>query len=164
MQANSKEPDVCSLFSRLSGTSRAITRIWSSLFEGLGWPYIELAIRLWIAKLFFLFGILQLMHWQPTLDLAIQENPIPLLAPAAAVLFSTATYLVCGALLAIGLMTRYAALPLLALSFITQLRYEPFDSQLFWMALSGWFVIYGAGPVSFDNLLRRGLSDSSHHQ
>jgi NADH dehydrogenase/putative oxidoreductase len=161
MQVNSKGSGKSWLISKVSRASRAIASIWSSLFEGLAWPYIELAIRLWIAKLFFLFGTLQLMHWQPTLELASQENPIPLLVPSAAAFVSTGVYLVCGALLAIGLMTRYAALPLLALSFITQLRYEPFDSQLFWMALSGWFVIYGAGPISFDNMLRRGLGDSA---
>ena len=149
------------LYLKLTGTSRAITKFWSSLFEGLAWPYIELAIRLWIAKLFFVFGILQFTHWQPTLELASQENPIPFLAPAAAAFLSTGIYLICAALVAIGLMTRYAALPLLALSFITQLRYEPFDTQLFWIALSGWFVIHGAGAISLDNVLRRGVSDSA---
>jgi NADH dehydrogenase/putative oxidoreductase len=143
------------------GASRAIAKFQSTLFEGIAWPYIELAIRVWIAKLFFVFGILQLMHWQPTLELATQENPVPFLAPAAAAFLSTGAYLICAALLAIGFMTRYAALPLLALSFVTQLRYQPFDTQLFWMALSGWFVIYGAGPISIDNLLRRGLGDSA---
>jgi NADH dehydrogenase/putative oxidoreductase len=148
-------------YAKLFEGSRAITKYWSALFQGIAWPYIELAIRLWIAKLFFGFGILQLMNWQTTLGLASQENPIPFLAPAAAAFMSTGIYLVCAALLALGFMTRYAALPLLALSFVTQLRYEPFDTQLFWMALSGWFVIHGAGAISFDNLLRRGLSDSA---
>ena len=161
MQTNSIGRRRPSLYLKLTGASRAITKFWSSLFAGLVWPYIELAIRLWIAKLFFVFGILQLMHWQPTLALASQENPIPFLAPAAAAFLSTGIYLIGAALLAMGLMTRYAALPLLALSFVTQLRYEPFDTQLFWMALSGWFVIHGAGAISLDNLLRRGLSDSA---
>ena len=146
---------------KLAGMVRALTRFWSGLFEGWAWPYVELAIRLWVAKLFFVFGMQQLMHWQPMLELASQENPIPFLAPAVSAYLSTGIYLLCAALLAIGLMTRYAALPLLALSFVTQLRYEPFNAQLFWIALSGWYVIYGAGAISLDNLLRRGLSDSA---
>ena len=161
MQTNSIGGRRPPLYLELTESSRALTKFWSSLFEGLAWPYIELAMRLWIAKLFFAFGILQLMHWQPTLELASQENPIPFLAPAAAAFLSTAIYFICAALLAVGLMSRYAALPLLALSFVTQLRYEPFDTQLFWMALSGWFVIHGAGAISLDALLRRGLSDSA---
>ena len=93
--------------------------------------------------------------------MASEENPIPFLTPDSAAFLSTAVYLMCAALLAIGFMTRYAALPLLLLSLITQLRYTPFDTQLFWMALAGWFAIYGAGPISVDHLLRRGLNDSA---
>jgi NADH dehydrogenase/putative oxidoreductase len=120
-----------------------------------------LAIRLWIAKLFFGFGVLQLMHWDLALELSRQENPIPFLAPTWAAFLSTAIYFVSGTLLAIGLLSRYAAAPVLMLAFITQLRYTPFDTQLFWVALAGWYVINGAGPISVDNLLRRGLSDSA---
>lgn len=149
------------LFRKLTATFLAVTKFWSSLLEGLAWPYIELAIRLWIAKLFFSFGVLELMQWQVTLALASEENPIPLLAPAAAAFLSTGIYLLCAALLGIGFMTRYAALPLLALSIITQGLYQPFDTQLFWIALSGWFVVYGAGPIALDSLLRRGLADSA---
>lgn len=129
--------------------------------QGVAWPYLELAIRLWIAKLFFVFGILQLMHWPTTIDWAGYQNPIPFLAPTVAAYLSTALELICAALLAVGLMTRYAALPLLMLSLVTQLRYEPFDTQLFWTTLFAWFAIYGAGPISMDHLLRRGLSDSA---
>jgi len=142
-------------------TLGAISDAWSSLLAGVAWPYIELAMRLWVAKLFFSFGGFQLMNWQPTLLLASQENPVPGLSPAAAALVSTAAYLVCGAFLAMGFMTRYAALPLLALSVVTQVRYTPFDTQLFWITLSGWLAIHGAGPISLDNLMRRGLSDSA---
>jgi NADH dehydrogenase/putative oxidoreductase len=161
MPTNSAVRRKAPLYLKLAGASRAITKFWSSCFEGLAWPYIELVIRLWIAKLFFVFGIQQLMDWQLTLGVASQENPMPFLSPAAAAFVSTGIYLVCAALLAMGFMTRYAALPLLMLAFVTQLRYEPFDTQLFWMALSGWFVIYGAGPISLDHLLRGGLSDSA---
>jgi NADH dehydrogenase/putative oxidoreductase len=58
-------------------------------------------------------------------------------------------------------MTRYASLPLLILAAITQFRFEPFDTQLFWIALFCWYVIHGAGPISLDHLLRRGLADSA---
>ena len=161
MQTNSIGRLRFPLLVKVAGTSRAITKLWSSIFEGLAWPYVELGIRLWITKLFFVFGILQLMNWQLTLGIASHENPVPFLAPAAAAFLSTGIYLISAALLALGLMTRYAALPLLALSFVTQLRYEPFDTQLFWIALLGWFVVYGAGPISLDQLLRKGLGDSA---
>jgi putative oxidoreductase len=150
-----------SFLAKVAGTTRRIRNLWTTLFRAIAWPYIELAIRLWIAKLFGFFGFMQMLHWQTTLAVASQENPIPFLAPNSAAFLGTAIYIVCAALFAIGFMTRYAAVPLLLLSLITQLRYTPFDTQLFWIALTGWFAIYGAGPISVDNLLRRGLNDSA---
>jgi putative oxidoreductase len=149
------------IFARVTRVTRSVPILWASLVGGIAWPYIELAIRLWIAKLFFGFGVLQLMHWELALELARQENPIPFLAPTLAAYLSTAIYFISATLLAIGLLSRYAAVPVLILAFITQLRYTPFDTQLFWIALAGWYVINGAGPISVDNLLRRGLSDSA---
>lgn len=146
---------------KLTAIFRRIAIIWTTLFEGLAWPYIELFFRLWLAKLFFGFGALQLMNWQRFLEVVGQENPVPFLSPEGAAYVSTAVYLLCPALLSIGFMTRYAALPLLGISLLAQLYHEPFDTQLFWIAVSGWFSVYGAGPLSLDNLLRRGLRDSA---
>src|SRR5277367_7101695 len=134
---------------------------WNSLAYRLAWPYVELIIRLWIAKLFFFFGIQQLMHWTAALQIVNEENPFPLLAPIVSAYLSTGANLLCATLLALGAMTRYASLPLLILAVITQFRFEPFDTQLFWIALFCWYVIHGAGPISLDRLLRRGLADSA---
>src|SRR5450755_788177 len=150
-----------SFLAKAAAATRPIPKLWTSLLGGIAWPYVELAIRIWIAKLFAFFGFMQMLNWETTLAVAAQENPIPFLAPSSAAFLSTVIYIVCAVLLAIGFMTRYAALPLLFLALITQLRYTPFDTQLFWMALAGWFAIYGAGPISVDNLLRRGLNDSA---
>jgi putative oxidoreductase len=134
---------------------------WNSLTHRLAWPYVELIIRLWIAKLFFFFGIQQLMHWTAALQIVDEENPFPPLAPIVSAYLSTGANLLCAILLVLGAMTRYASLPLLILAVITQLRFEPFDTQLFWIALFCWYVIHGAGPISLDHLLRRGLADSA---
>src|SRR5579863_8586813 len=96
-----------SFLARAAATTRSLPKVWTSLFGGIAWPYIELAIRLWIAKLFGFFGFMQILHWEATLAVASQENPIPFLAPDSAAFVSTAVYLVCAALLAIGFMTRY---------------------------------------------------------
>src|SRR5277367_5217394 len=140
---------------------RLLADFWSSLAHRLAWPYVELIIRLWIAKLFFFFGIQQLMHWTAALQIVDEDNPFPLLAPIVSAYLSTGANLLCAILLALGAMTRYASFPLLILAVITQIRFEPFDTQLFWIALFCWYVIHGAGPISFDQLLRRGLEDSA---
>ncbi|HEY0801165.1 MAG TPA: hypothetical protein VGD54_09990, partial [Steroidobacteraceae bacterium] len=82
--------------------TRSVSILWASLVGGIAWPYIELAIRLWIAKLFFGFGVLQLMRWELALELARQENPIPFLAPTLAAYLSTAIYFISATLLAVG--------------------------------------------------------------
>ena len=140
---------------------RSLASFWNSLAHRLAWPYVELLIRLWIAKLFFFFGVQELMHWTTALQSAVEQNPFPPLAPTVSAYLSTGADLICAILLALGLMTRYASLPLLILAAITQFRFEPFDTQLFWIALFGWYVIHGAGPISLDHLLRRGLADSA---
>jgi NADH dehydrogenase FAD-containing subunit/uncharacterized membrane protein YphA (DoxX/SURF4 family) len=140
---------------------RSLERFWNSLTQRLAWPYVELLIRLWIARLFFFFGIQELMNWTATLQVANEQNPLPLFAPMVSAYLSTGADLICAILLALGFATRYASLPLLILAAITQFRFEPFDTQLFWIALFGWYVIHGAGPISLDHLLRRGLADSA---
>src|SRR5271167_4285310 len=100
-----------SLLAQFAAATRPIPKLWMHFFSGIAWPYIELAIRLWIAKLFGFFGFMQMLHWETTLAVASQENPIPFLGPHSAAFMSTAIYLVCAALLTIGFMTRYAAVP-----------------------------------------------------
>jgi putative oxidoreductase len=141
--------------------ARSLADLWNSLAHRLAWPYVELIIRLWIAKLFFFFGMQQLMHWAAALKIVDEENPFPLLAPIVSAYLSTSANLLCAILLALGAMTRYASLPLLIFAVITQVRFEPFDTQLFWIALFCWYLIHGAGPISLDHLLRRGLADSA---
>jgi putative oxidoreductase len=138
-----------------------LSGVWRKLAQGLLWPYVELLIRLWIARLFFTFGLQQLMHWTVTVQVAAQQNPIPLLSPFLAAQMSTAIYLSCAVLIAVGAATRYASLPLLILALVAQVSIQAFDTQLFWLALFGWFCIHGAGPISLDHLLRRGLADSA---
>src|SRR5271170_1672297 len=140
---------------------RLLTDLWNTLAHRLAWPYVELIIRLWIAKLFFFFGMQQLMHWTAALQIVDEDNPFPLLAPIVSAYLSTGANLLCAILLALGAMTRYASFPLLILAVITQIRFEPFDTQLFWIGLFCWYVIHGAGPISLDHLLRRGLADSA---
>jgi len=140
---------------------RPLASFWNLLAHRLAWPYVELLIRLWIAKLFFLFGVRELMFWTTTLQIVVEQNPFPALAPTVSAYLSTGADLICAILLALGFMTRYASFPLLILAAITQFRFEAFDTQLFWIALFGWYVIHGAGPISLDHLLRRGLADSA---
>ena len=125
------------------------------------WPKVDLLIRLWLAKIFFVSGVLKLTHWQTAVDLATHEYPVSFMSPLTAACVGVSIEVGGATLLALGLMTRYAAVPMMIISVVIQVAYMPFDSQLFWAALFGWYAVCGAGPISMDNLLRRGLADSA---
>jgi NADH dehydrogenase/putative oxidoreductase len=128
---------------------------------GLAWPKLDVLIRLALAEIFFASGVIKLFSWNTALDLAANEYPVSFMSPATAAVIGVSIEVGGAILLALGFMTRYAAIPMLALSLVIQFAYQPFDSQLFWAALFGWYAVVGAGPVSVDNLLRRGLADSA---
>src|SRR5208337_2175439 len=64
------------------------------------------------------------------------------------------------ALLAAGLLVRAVALLMLALTLLAQASGPPQDEHLFWAALFGWYVVQGAGPLSLDRMLGKGLGFS----
>ncbi|MBK8400395.1 MAG: DoxX family membrane protein [Propionivibrio sp.] len=118
-------------------------------------------IRLWLAEIFFVSGVLKLTAWHTALDLATNEYAVSWMNPVSAAYTGVGIEVLGGVLLAIGFMTRYAAIPMLILSLVIQFAYLPFDNQLFWALLFAWYAIQGAGPLSIDSLLRRGLADSA---
>jgi uncharacterized membrane protein YphA (DoxX/SURF4 family) len=65
--------------------------------------------------------------------------------------------------LVFGLATRFAALPMLILSLVIQFSYQALDQHLFWAILFGWFVVEGAGPISLDALIGRGIAATALH-
>ncbi len=131
------------------------------LIEKVYGPIADLLTRLALAQAFFVSGILKLANWQIALDLARYEYPVSWMDPVTAAYVGVTIELLCPILLAIGLATRLAAAPLLILSLVIQLNYQVLDTNLFWAALAGWFVVRGAGPLSIDRLLARGLGDTA---
>ena len=76
-------------------------------------PWLDLAIRLWLAQIFFVSGVLKTTNWDVTVFLYTHEHPVPGLDPPTAAVIGTGIELVCPVLLAFGLATRIAAIPLL---------------------------------------------------
>jgi NADH dehydrogenase/putative oxidoreductase len=128
--------------------------------ERTGGALLDLLIRFWIAEAYFVSGILKLTHWQTAIDLATHEYPVRWLSPHAAAYIGVTIEVAGPALLLAGLLTRSAAVAMLLLALVAQTSYLPDDTQLLWIASLGWFVVYGAGPLSLDHALR-GLVDSA---
>ena len=122
---------------------------------------IDLLIRLVLAQIFFTSGVLKLADWDTALYLAANEYPVSWMDPVTAAWLGVAVEFLGSLLLASGLATRLAAVALLALTVVIQLEYRALDMQMFWAVLLGWYVVRGAGPLSLDRRLARGLADSA---
>ncbi len=125
------------------------------------WPALDLVVRLWLAQVFFVSGVLKAADWNNALYLAANEYPVSWLDPVLAAWIGVAIELGGAIMLAAGLGTRLAAAAMLILSLVIQFNYLAFDTQLFWAALFGFYVVHGAGPISLDSSLARGLADSA---
>lgn len=130
------------------------------LERSLGAP-VELFLRLLLAQGFFASAVLKLADWDTALLLAANEYPVTWLDYHTAAWLGLAIELLGSVLLAAGLATRFAACALLALTVVIQVEYRAIDAQLFWIALLAWIAVRGAGPLSLDRLLARGLADSA---
>ena len=104
---------------------------------------------------------MKVTNWQAALYLSENEYRVSWMDPVTAAYTGAAIELVCPILLVAGLLSRYAAVPMLILSLVVQFNYNAVDSQLFSAALLGWLIVNGAGAFSLDALLRRGLADSA---
>lgn len=148
---------------RFGDLVRALSRanrvaVW---FGGAVAPWLDLWARLWLAQGFLVSGLLKAGNWDNALALARYEYPLTWLDPVTAAQLGLAIELIAPLLLILGLATRAGALALLALTLVVQVEYLPLEIHLIWVALLGWLAVQGAGPVSLDRRLARGLADSA---
>jgi NADH dehydrogenase/putative oxidoreductase len=148
------------IFSRFAGGLRSLA--WTlRVSEKTLRPVLDLLIRLTIAQAFFVSGVLKAANWDNALLLAASEYPVSWLDPVAAAWLGAGIELIGSTLLAVGLGTRAAAFSMLVLSLVIQFNYLALDTHLFWAVLLGWYVVMGAGPLSLDAALARGLAGSA---
>jgi NADH dehydrogenase/putative oxidoreductase len=107
-------------------------------------PFVDLLVRLSLAKAFFAPGML------PGGDIGDFHATWPIIAAR----------LTGPVLLTAGFLVKPLALLMLALTLSAPSLGAPQDEHLFWAALFGWYVVRGAGPVSLDNVLAKGLAHS----
>ena len=111
--------------------------------------------------MFFVSGVIKVSNWENALYLSANEYPVAWMDPVTAAYLGAAVELLCPIFLAFGLATRLAALPMLFLAAVIQFNYLALNAHLYWVVLLGWFVVRGAGELSLDQLLSRGLADSA---
>src|SRR5579863_8193344 len=85
------------------------------------WPIADVLIRLCLARIFVVFGILELTHSQSAFGLATYVQAVKFLSPLAAADIGVSIEVLGPIFLALGFMTRYAAVALLGLSLAIRL-------------------------------------------
>ncbi|MGB4057801.1 MAG: DoxX family protein [Alphaproteobacteria bacterium] len=110
-----------------------------------------LAARLWIAKVFFMSGLVKIKSWSSTIALFTDEYKIPVLPPEVAATMATAAELSLPVLLVLGLMTPLAALGLFVMTMVIELFIYPGTTDHYhWMLLLGILLTHGSGKFGAD--------------
>jgi len=122
---------------------------------------LDLGIRFYIAKVFFLSGLTKIRDWETTVTLFHEEYHVPVLPPELAAFMGTAGELVLPVFLATGLATRFAALGLTVVNIMAVVSYwhflmtaEPALAQhVYWGVLILVVLLHGPGRISLDAIV-----------
>ena len=117
---------------------------------------LQLVFRFSIASVFWRSGQSKIASWDTTILLFTNEYRVPLLSPQFAAAISASFELGCSALIAFGLLTRLATLPLLGMVFVIQTFVYPENwvEHLTWATMLLFLLTRGPGPISLDRLIK----------
>ncbi|MDE1335166.1 DoxX family protein [Vibrio aestuarianus] len=126
-------------------------------------PLLLLFCRLWVAWAFFNSGLVKIVSWDSTLYLFELEYQVPILPWELAAYLGTAAELTLPIFVALGLLSRPMALALFIFNIVAVISYPVlweqgfYDHQL-WGLMLLLVVVWGAGPISLDKVLRQQAS------
>jgi len=142
---------------RVVSTLGSLTRLYTAgamLVDKLQ-PVFALAIRLYVARVFFLSGLTKLHDWNITVALFTNEYHVPFLMPEVAATLGTAAEMGLPVLLAIGLGSRLTAAALFVFNIVAVCSYPDISDagvvdHMLWGALMLVTIFYGPGKISLD--------------
>jgi len=123
-------------------------------------PLLDLVVRFWLARVFFLSGLTKIHSWDSTLSLFENEYNVPFLPPELAAYMGTFTELFFPVLLVLGLGTRFAAGVLFVFNIIAVISYPDLgevglkDHQ-YWGLLLLLPLLHGPGKIAIDHFIAR---------
>jgi len=119
-------------------------------------PLFDLAIRLYVASIFFHAGWLKIADWETTLLLFQNEYHVPLLPPALAAVMGTGGELLLPLLLAFGVAGRFGAAGLFVMNLVAATSFPDISElglqdHLLWGVLLLTSLLHGPGKLSVDH-------------
>ena len=122
------------------------------------WAF-QLLFRLCVGGVFWSSGLTKIASWQTTVALFRDEYKVPLLPPELAATLAASVELSTPVLLVIGLGTRLATLPMLAMTFVIEVFVYPEDwnEHLIWTSMLLFILTRGPGLISLDHLIAKYL-------
>lgn len=135
------------------------------LIRALDWlsPALDLAVRLWVADVFWKSGLTKIASWDTTLALFENEYSVPLLPPDVAAVLGAGAELLLPALLVFGIATRFGAAALFVFNIIAVISYPELSEagrteHFYWGLLLLVTLFHGPGKLSLDYLINRKFS------
>jgi putative oxidoreductase len=123
-------------------------------------PVADLAVRLWVATVFFKSGLVKIQSWESTLALFTYEYSVPVLSPEMAAYLGTFTELVFPVFLALGLAGRFSAAVLFFFNIVAVISYPALheaglEQHLVWGIMLLVTLLHGPGKLSLDYWIGR---------
>jgi putative oxidoreductase len=145
-----------SVVNTISGVAKTVV----TLTEGWVASFVNLALRLYVAEIFFKSGLTKIQSWDTTLILFEYEYAVPFISPELAAYSGTAAELILPVLLVIGLGGRFAAWALFVFNIMAVVSYPDLNEiGKVWHYAWGLALLipmfYGPGILSIDHWLRR---------
>jgi len=144
--------------SAIEKAGNMITNLYTKI--ELASPVANLAIRLWVANVFFKSGLTKIKSWDSTLYLFENEYAVPLLPPEFAAIMGTSVELIFPVLLALGLAGRFGAFVLFVFNIIAVFSYPDLNpaglrDHEVWGIMLLVPLLYGPGKISLDYFINR---------
>jgi putative oxidoreductase len=131
--------------------------IWCDRLDAFPQSLLQLLMRFSIFWVFWRSGNLKAANLEQAAGLFREEYKLPILPPEIAAYLATAVELGAPCLILVGLFTRLATLPLIAMTLAIQFMvyWTDYPSHLLWFAILVFILVRGPGPISLDALIFR---------
>ena len=125
-------------------------------------PILDIALRIWVARVFFLSGLTKIQTWDSTLMLFEYEYAVPVIPFELAAYMATAGELILPVLIVLGLFTRFGLAGLFVLNLVAAISYPDISpagiqQHTMWGLMMIVLVVHGPKLFSVDRWLDKKL-------